>query len=168
MTMYGGHSLFSWVCTIWYSLHLIVPAARCSFILQSDSTICFGHIWFQWNQSASPSDSHLCLRLQIVSQMCGHCCCSVPNKSHSLEQYLAILACYALFRGPHTLQALMPVSIYVSLPSRMTLKPQLHIYYKTSQSTVTKSTWQLHTCSTAASSGNLQSKLRPPSPIFRV
>jgi len=63
-------------------------------MLQSHSMVLSGNNFFQWNQSAPPSSSHLCMTLEDGCSMSSHCCRSAPIESQLYKLYLATLGCY--------------------------------------------------------------------------
>jgi len=68
-----GHSSCARVCMIPHTFRRILHASSCIRISQLDSVVLSDLIVFRWDQSAPPSASHLCTKLDVDCWMSGHC-----------------------------------------------------------------------------------------------
>jgi len=89
-----GHSAFTPVHIISYTLRPILPASSYICLPQSDSMVLSGFNFVQWNTSPPPSASDLSTKLGVACRTSGHCCCLALDESQQWKLYWATLGDY--------------------------------------------------------------------------
>jgi len=134
-----GHSSFAQVRMIPYTPCPILPESSCTCISQSYSMALSGYNFVRWNQSATPSASHLCMKHGVDCCMSGHCCHFALNESQPGKVYLATIGGYLSLVCAYALPNLSPAACCLAFLSSSPPKPYLHISSKTFQPTVAES-----------------------------
>jgi len=85
-----------------------------------------GHHIVWWHRLATSRASTLDMLLGVACRICGHCCCSAPNKSHPSLDILATVEGYLLPGIPCALSNPSLVTCCLTFPSSSPLKPCLN------------------------------------------
>ena len=163
-----SHSSFAPVRLIPSTLRPILPASSCICISRSDCLVLSAYNFVQWNQSVTPSVSHVCTKLGVECWISGHCCNSARNETQPWKLYSATLGGYLFHFSPCAHPNRLPVSCSLAFPFLSPLKSCLHIFSNTLPPIVAECIQHYRNFPMAARSWKSPKYLQPLSPSTGV